>query len=129
MVPVKSRLVSLLWVAPLGPRPLEALKGLNDQKELRWWDSEPCLVEGVLPCLILGNSIVGTFGSAVTTSTTQIFVVTLTPLVLIVPTLLSLSPTVGSRLRCASEHSFGHNDYIVLNHGVLLAPLEQLINR
>ena len=54
MVFSKLGLISPLWIAPLGPRLLEALKGLNDRKELRWWDNEPCLV-GVLSCLLLGG--------------------------------------------------------------------------
>ena len=67
-------------------------------------------------------------GLIVTTGAAQITGVTLTSPVLIVPTSLSLIPTVGSRIQCTGDHSFGSGDYVDLEHGILVAPLKQPIN-
>ena len=128
MVLAKSGLVPPLEIAPLGPRPLKALKGLNDRKELRRWDSEPCLAS-VLSYLLLGRSVTRGISLIMTTGAPRITRVMLTLTILIVATPLTLSLVVLSRIRCTGDHPFGHGNYVFLEHGILVSPLEQHINR
>ena len=79
VVLAKPGLVSPLWIASLRPRPLEALKGLNDWKELRWCDGEPYLVI-VLSCLLLESSVTRVISLIVTIDAPQMIEVALTPM-------------------------------------------------
>ena len=64
-----------------------------------------------------------------TTDAPRIIGVAHTPPVLIVSTSLTLTPTVLSGIKCTSNRLFGRVDYVVLEYGVLVCPLEQLVNR
>ena len=54
--------------------------------------------------------------------------VAFTPSVLVVSTPFSFTSAIVSGIQCCGDRLFGRGEYVILEHGVLASPLEQLVN-
>ena len=129
MILAIPRLIPPLRISLLRLRPLEPLEGLDEGEELRRQHCEPNLLCVVVLPWILDGSVPLAFSRTSISRSPRLPGIMLSSPVLVISTFLPFSFVVMFSISCASNRSFGYGDYVILQHDILVPPLEQLVNR